>query len=253
MTGMLQHVDEMFQKALGLSAALETKTAARELSSRPRELDAGRLVAAAYDRIERNWDGSVCRSRQLWRWVAKTDISEHNTSPEKTLEKAIVEHAREWVNQIPAASGLLAGQEQRHMNVDLGRRMSSGCFELVELKAGPNADTPLRAAVEITAYGLLYCFARANESALNVPHRDLFDARRIDLKVLAPQSVYSNYRLGWLAQTLDQGLQQFSKKKFSGALDMRFQFEVFPPEFVWPGAPVSSIPDMLTPRSGYTG
>lgn len=105
--GMLWGVPEIFKTKLGLHDPLESKSAAAKLSQQSSAADGVALIGSMYDRIERNWDRSPCRSTQLWRWEAKVAISGHNSSPEKTLEKAIVNESGDWVNQIPAASGLL--------------------------------------------------------------------------------------------------------------------------------------------------
>lgn len=248
--GMLAGTTELIESGLHLSYGLKTKSAALALcSGPPAGYDALALVEAIYARVENNWDYSRGRSTELWRWIPKPGISTVNESPEKTLEKAIVQETGEWVNQIPAASGLLADYEERHVNVDLGRRCGPDWFELVELKAGPNADTPLWAAFEILRYGLLYCFARLNRWHLNLPSaHELLAARRIDLKVLAPESVYAGYRLAWLGEALDRGLQEFSQRRFAPTLLMRFCFEVFPSEFRWPDADRARLRHMFTAR-----
>ena len=61
------------------------------------------------------------------RWKALTHISEGNQSPEKTLEKAIVDQNCGYVNQIPVASGLLSRCEERHVSIDLGRKIGKAC------------------------------------------------------------------------------------------------------------------------------
>lgn len=153
--GMLAGTRELIDAALGLDVAFDTKTAAERLSASPVSLDAAILLDRMYQRVVKNWDRSECRSTLLWRSFAKTDIAAHNASPEKTLEKAIAEWARDWFNQIPAASGLLIHVEEKHRNVDLGHFVAPGHLELIELKVGPHADTPLKAAFEIVGYGRL--------------------------------------------------------------------------------------------------
>jgi hypothetical protein len=193
------------------------------------------LLETLYRRIEANWDKSECRSRELWRWEVSAYISDQNTSIEKGLEKHIVNAVPGWVNQIPAASGLMKNCREEHVSVDLGRKFGPGEFELIELKAGPNADTPLRAAFEIIGYGLLYCFARLHVHALSLSKvSELLLAKAVHLKVLCPRDVYAGYSLGWLADALDAGLRSFSQQRFAGDLTMRFMFERFPETFSWP-------------------
>jgi hypothetical protein len=248
--GMLAGTQELINDALGLDVAFDTRTAALRLSESPVLLNAANLLDRLYERIVRNWDRSECRSTQLWRSFAKTDIAAHNASPEKTLEKAIAEWAPAWFNQIPAASGLLIGVEEKHRNVDLGHFVAPGHLELIELKAGPHADTPLKAAFEIVGYGLLYCFARAHRVPLALPRENrVLDARRVDLNVLAPREVYAGYRLKWLGTSLDVGFQQFSRRRFTGALEMNFRFESFADDFQWPGTPEYELPQFLERRT----
>jgi len=232
---MLAGTKALIERTLELDTALQSKTAARTLSQTPAPLNSLALIKALYSLIEMNHDGSTNRGEELWRWTVRPHLTARNPSPEKTLEKAIVKDTAEWVNQIPAASGLLTGCDERHMNVDLARRCGPNWFEFVELKAGPFADTPLWAAFEILRYGMLYCFARAHRSRLYLPKAQvLMKAHHIDLKVLAPVEVYACYNFAWLAESLDRGLKEFSRQKFAGGLNLRFQFEAFPPGFRWP-------------------
>lgn len=248
--GMLARTQELIDAALGLDVAYNTRTAALLLSESPILLNAANLLERLYERIVRNWDRSECRSTQLWRSFAKTDIAAHNASPEKTLEKAIAEWTPGWFNQIPAASGLLIGVEEKHRNVDLGHFVAPRHLELIELKAGPHADTPLKAAFEIVGYGLLYCFARAHRVQLALPRENrVLDTRRVDLKVLAPCEVYAGYRLNWLEMSLNAGFRQFSRRRFTGALEMNFLFESFPDDFQWPGTLAYELPKFLERRT----
>jgi hypothetical protein len=251
--GMLAGTRELINAALGLDVAFDTKTAAQRLSASPISLDATTLLDRMYECVVRNWDRSECRSTQLWRSFAKADIAAHNASPEKMLEKAIAEWARDWFNQIPAASGLLIHVEEKHMNVDLGHFVAPGHLELIELKAGPHADTPLKAAFEIIGYGLLYCFARAHRVQLALPRGNrVLDAKRVDLKVLAPREVYAGYHFKWLGASLDAGLKQVSKRRFIGTMEMNFRFESFPDDFQWPGTRAYELPKFLDRRGDVT-
>ena len=178
-------------------------------------------------------------------------ISALNRSPEKTLEKAIVQCSQDWVNQIPVASGLM-DTEQRLMSVDLGRKCGAEWYELVELKAGQNADTPLRASIEILCYGLLYCFARLRKRELELPNRsEMLTARRIDLKVLAPVEVYAGFELQWLEDSIDRGIQEFTRERFGDGLRMSFAAESFPEAFRWPGLECADLLKMLNSRGRH--
>jgi len=202
--------------------------------------------------IEINHGGQTNTDNELWRWAVRPQLIARNPSPEKTLERAIVKDTAEWVNQIPAASGLVANCDERHMNVDLARRCGPDWFEFVELKAGPFTDTPLWGAFEILRCGMLYCFARAHRSRLYLPKAQvLMKARQIDLKMLGPTEVYAGYSLAWLGESLDRVLREFSREKFAGGLTLRFRFEAFPEGFRWP-EDRPRLNEMLATRSRYT-
>jgi hypothetical protein len=247
--GMLAGTQEIIDAALGLHVAFDTETAAKRLSESRLSLDAPRLLNQLYERVTNNWDGSPGRSKVLWRSCPMPYIKSDNDSPEKTLEKAIAESVPGWFNQIPTASGLLLGVEEKHRNVDLGHFLAPGHLELIELKVGRNADTPLKAAFELIGYGLLYCFARTHRGRLNLPKAGrVMDAQRVDLKVLAPLDVYAGYSLGWLGTSLDAGLHHLASRLFPGSLQMGFYFEFFPDGFRWPGTPAYELPAVLEGR-----
>ena len=63
--------------------------------------------------------------------------------------------------------------------------------------------------MEVLHYGLLYVFSRQNRHALQ--YKDdllLLNARRIELKVLAPEDYYGKYRIDWLIRSLNRGLER---------------------------------------------
>jgi hypothetical protein len=146
------------------------------------------------------------RSRENWRWHRpQQQIGAHNTSPEVVLERAIVavcarEGRTDWSNQIPVASGLIAGAADGRRAIDLVRQCGERHFELIELKIA--SDTPLYAAVEIVGYGCIWLLARAHPPALTTA---ILDADRIDLRVLAPLAYYARYDLAELEAALDRG------------------------------------------------
>ena len=247
---MLTGKRELITDALGLDIGFETKTAARRFSESPIWLHSAVLLEGLYERIVRNWDGSACPSTQLWRAAANSKMSANNVSPEKTLEKAIANSVSGWLNQIPAASGLLRGIEERLRNVDLGHFVEPGHLELIELKAGLRSDTPLKAAFEVVGCGLLYRFAREHRLPLALATENrILEARRVDLKVLAPREVYKGYCLKWLGTSLNAGFQGFSRRHCNFALEMNFRFEVFADDFQWPGSPEDSLPGFLKRRT----
>lgn len=249
---MCDGFDLIINRALGVDD-FETKTAALNLSARPVPVDGAELINSLYNQVEVNWGGCHCRSEENWRWRLSPKMWPHNKSPEKTLEKEIVRHSSgEWVNQIPTSSGWLHDVEERHANVDLGRKCGTDWYELVELKAGLRADTPLKAAFEILRYGLMYCFARLHRQELGSYQTVLLTAKQIDLKVLAPCSAYDRYSFAWLATALDCGLGEFCRKRFDDKLKIHFGYEAFPREFNWPpSSEPQELLDFLQRRSAY--
>ena len=164
------------------------------------------LVSGVYDRIEANWPGTPCRSRENWRLVAQPAISQRNESPEKRFEKALVRENPEWVNMIPVASGVLPDVEEGGRRIDLARECAPGWFEFIELKVGPDCDTPLHAAMEILGYGMIYLFSRVHLEGLGYdPGNPLLSAHRISLKVLAPPAAYRRGSLQKLETALNDG------------------------------------------------
>ena len=251
---ILAGIDALIDAALGVSDVGSSphyvhKDCCLALSANPISLDGFGLAREIFIQIESNWDNSRCRSKQNWRWVPMLDISDGNMSLEKTLEKAIVRHCPQWVNQIPTASGLQRDREERHRNIDLARELRPGAFEFVELKIGQNADTPLRAAFEILLYGLLWAFSVLNAEDLgyDVSRLTLLSARTIELKVLAPFECYHRYQLAWLEEALDAGLVKFASEWLHGR-EMRFRLERFPDSFRWPGAAESELSYAMTHR-----
>jgi hypothetical protein len=203
-------------------------------------LDAKDLLKAMLICLEANWTISPRRlagkrpSVQNWRFQPKLTIAAHNESPEKTLEKAIVNnpHLVGWVNQVPTASGLFDQHSDKHRNVDLVRRLEPRRYEFIELKVG--SDTPHYAALEILLYAALYIFSRLHYTEAEKQAQELLQAEMIHLRVLAPQAYYrSGVNLGELTLPLNEGLQAIIKTR---NLDwqMDFKFLVFPPTFIWP-------------------
>lgn len=251
-TSILNGLDKLINDALQLQQLnYETsKDAAFLRSKHPVDFDASKLIDALYAQVLRNWDGCMGRSTKLWRWQAMDYISPENTSLEKTLEKAIVDLNVEWVNQIPVASGLLRRREERHVCIDLGHKSGRTAYELIELKIGPSAKTPLSAAFQILKYGMLYFFARNNAHRLNVPAKSgVLAAERIDLKVLAPIDCYQGLSFCWLSRLLNEGLAKFCQEHFGRELLVTFCFESFPSDFRWPGATPKELNRYLSNRS----
>jgi len=145
------------------------------------------------------------RSKKNWRWQLQTRIRTDNPSREVVLERAIAAACcrtgrEDWANQVPVASGLIAGPAGGRRAIDLAHRCGHRHFELIELKIA--SDTPLYAAVEIICYGCIWLLARASPPSIKP---EILDADHIDLRVLAPVDYYTRYDLTELEAALNQG------------------------------------------------
>ena len=189
-----------------------------------------RMVADNYERggaaANRN------RSKENWRWQRlQPQIAEHNTSPEVVLERRIaaacVRTGRtDWANQIPVASGLIAGAADGRRAVDLVHQRGERHFELIELKIA--SDTPLYAAIEIISYGCIWLLTRADPPNLKSV---ILDADHIDLRVLAPEHYYTRYDLAGLETALDRGCRALGEAK---GVTMTFAFQLLEERLVDP-------------------
>jgi hypothetical protein len=256
---ILTGLDEIFDRHLRVEQIGSSlphhrhRTSALRLSEgRPVGFDARRLLEEAYARLVSSLERSprFARSgpsRENWRLEPQLDHSPQNSSLETTLERAIARAAgRDWANQVPAASGLWDHVADKRRAVDLVRRFGDRSFELIELKV--ESDTPLRAAVEIVQYGLLYALARERYPEWERGSKELLQAKAVHLRVLAPIGYYASFALGWLEHDLDAGLRGLALERFGEPLLASFAFEAFPRDFRWP-APASSLVDQLHRRS----
>jgi hypothetical protein len=193
--------------------SIKHRSALQKLGS----VDGRAVVQTIYARITANYVRSGAtkgkdRSGQNWRWPSQQfGIAPHNKSPEVRVERAIARAAKTlgseaWANQIPVASGLIAGARDRRRAIDLIRKCAPGHFELIELKIA--SDTPLYAAIEILGYGCLWLLARADRPTRST---ELLEASAIDLRVLAPAKFYEGFALSQLAEALDQGVRSLGE------------------------------------------
>ena len=172
-------------------------------------------------------------SAENWRFEQQPYISEQNTRAETTLEKKAVELlGPDWANQVPTASGLWDHTADKHRNVDLVERVADGEYHLIELKVADKH--PLFAAMEILGYGALYVLARRHYPAETQASKELLQAKKIKLVVLAPVRFYMKARLSWLEDELDKGLRAFTRSQPDLDFDMGFEFQRFQPRFAWP-------------------
>ncbi|NWF82859.1 MAG: hypothetical protein HXY18_03410 [Bryobacteraceae bacterium] len=230
---LLSGVDDLIDRSLGVEAIGQSAPHHKHLTSYrhvagSRLMDGIGMIGAAYTLIEQNWPGTRCRSSENWRWVKKLHISGQNESPEKRFEKAVAANCQEWFNMIPVASGVIPGLQEGGRRIDLARECEPGWFEFVELKFGPNCDTPLRAAIEILQYGLIYVFSRVHASGLGYDAGNrLLSARRISLKAVLPAEAYSSGSLERLEGSLNAGLRALTAR-LGVQCQLDFVFESLP-------------------------
>lgn len=242
-TGVDKLIDTALQLTADLGSARESigkaphhghKESCQRLSAQPLDaLDAAALISAMYQKLSANWDGSSYHksSKENWRLESNVDMSPENDSPEVCLERAIVRvlnltdpKPNTWSNQVPVASGLVHPTADRSRKIDIVHDLGDETFDFIELKV--SSDTPLYAAMEILKYGVVYAFCRHLDPARqsNPKHRELMEAKRIRLCVLAPAAYYASYNLAWLEERLNSGLEEFRiNNKLLFGLDFRFE------------------------------
>lgn len=255
---ILAGLDAIFDRHLGVDSIGASsphhryRTSALRLSAgRPVSFNAGQLLQEGYARLLLNLESSPRFARsgaslENWRFQKQLGDSPHNPSPEVTLERAIVRAmGGDWCNQVPAASGLWNAVADKRRAVDLVCRVEGQNFELIELKV--ESDTPLRAAVEIVQYGLLYVLARERYPETVRAGKDLLHAKEVHLRVLAPADYYAPYALGWLEHDLNIGLRTLASEQFGVPLLASFSFHAFPGGFCWP-CPVDVLVEQMRQR-----
>lgn len=214
------------------------------------------LISNLYTQMVENWEvgGSPQnRSGENWRFERRTGLDPRNDSSEVILERTIISvvYHGNWANQIPVDSGIL---NRRSRYLDLAYK-EGNTIELIELKVGQNADTPLSAAFQILKYGLINAFFRLHSNELNtaVLQTPLLSADNIKLRVLAPAANYGYFedKIEWLkklekklseglaeftANQLNEGPEELSTDQLSDIPTVEFtgfQFDQFPDDFHW--------------------
>src|SRR6266849_2360299 len=176
-SGLFAGVREAVDHALDVSN-YATITAGDLLKKQGYGTETTTLVSNLFQVIDGNWNGAVrtgprSHSLQNFRWhCPKPDFSEHNTSAEVTLERALIRalskaDRKDWSNQVPLISGIAGPHAFKKCAVDLVHRRGESSFEFVELKV--NSDTPVHAAVEVLVYGLLWLLSRRDRCDLGYP------------------------------------------------------------------------------------
>jgi hypothetical protein len=86
--------------------------------------------------------------------------------------------------------------------------------------------------MEILQYGAPYLFTRSviPPPADLLRDRELLSGRKIHLRTLAPSWFYDEADLGWLQETLSEGLTRFIREDGIRGLTLDFAFEAFPEE-----------------------
>ena len=238
---LFDDVDRLAADRLSI-ASIKHRSALQRLSADPPEaFDGVGFVRALFERVAENWLGCIgalagLPSRENWRWFdPKCDHAARNSSPEVTLERAIVSAARsqgrtDWSNQVPIASGMIAGGGDRRRAIDLVHRRGPDAFDFVELKVG--SDNPLYAAVEILKYGFVWLLSREHHARLGYEGKLLIEASDVRLSVLAPHSYYNGLALDWLEAGLLRGVMALGADRQE--IRLSFAFEAFPVSFMWP-------------------
>ena len=215
----------------------------------PANIDLAEIV---YRVIENNWlaggaEGNKDRSQQNWRWTRQTRVSPKNKSPEVLLERAIASacastNRTDWANQIPVASGLIKSAADGRRAIDLAHCRGTEHYELIELKIA--SDTPLYAAIELLGYASLWLLSRATPPA----HQPaLLKAKHIDLRVPAPLSYYTPFKLVELEYCIDRGVKALGQQH---GVQITFRYDLLPPTLLQSLLPESAeLLDAMT-KSG---
>jgi hypothetical protein len=221
---LIEGVEQAVVEILGITG-LGHRSALRHISV----FDGTILVEAVHRTILGNYvrggaSANKDRSTENWRWpILQPQIGIRNLSPEVVIERAIAAACvrlgrKDWSNQIPVASGLIAGARDRRRAIDLVRCRGERHFELIELKTASN--TPLYAAIEIIIYGCLWLLAREDKPLRGSA---LLEGDRIDLRVLATAAFYSWFVLKDIEEALDTGIRALGQ---STGVAMSFAFEL---------------------------
>lgn len=177
---LFEGVDSLAADFLGIANIRHWSSVLKLSRSPPACFDGPALVSDLFSQVSANWNKCLAAlesqpSRQNWRWLdPKCDFSAKNFSAETTLERAVVSAAKaqnrtDWSNQIPIASGIIAGGGDRRRAIDLAHLRGADAFDFIELKVG--SDNPLYAAIEILKYGFVWLLSRKHRDVLGYSDR----------------------------------------------------------------------------------
>lgn len=217
-----------------------TKTSLRLVARASGTIDGEAFVQSLFELLRENWLRALPNariSRQNFRWHdPQRGISDQNSSPEVTLERALIRAAvgcgrMDWSNQVPVISGIAGARAYKRQAIDLVHHLPDGGFEFVELKIWSN--TPLHAAIEVLLYGLFWLLSRESKTTLGYPDNPILDASVLRLSTLAPAAFYDRLNPSELADAIDRGVHALGQRH---GVTMRFRQMAFPQTFRWPAA-----------------
>ena len=228
-TSILDGVESIINKhllgtAVG-SVSYRHLKSARAFGNTAQVIDAEGLLSELLAKIKSNLAGASHRSmsNQNWRQDVKPTISSKNESKEVLLERNFAQRISTnekppcWWNQMPVASGLVGPNADRRRAIDLVHRDSkSEVFDFIELKIA--SDTPLYALMEIVLYGLIYLALREAPDFLSETSKKspVLQARKINLRVLAPKAYFSGFQFFSFQQHLNAGFEKLLAKEKDG-------------------------------------
>ncbi|MFI5056742.1 MAG: hypothetical protein ACHQLQ_01020 [Candidatus Acidiferrales bacterium] len=202
------------------------------------EFNGPKVVKDLDDQIADNYQrlmemGRARSSSENWRWYANSDYDRaKNRSLETIVEREIIgltQALGTWANQVPVNSGISEGNNQPS-HIDLVHRTTERSFELIELKI--ESDDPYKAALQILRYGLTYrLFRRVPTLSRSTQHpltKELFEASRIHLRVLAPAEYYRREKPETIEPAICEGFEHLLKDE---KWKMDFAFVQFPDWF----------------------
>lgn len=136
-----------------------------------------------------------------------------------------------WANQVPTASGLINGSNDKHRN--LGSRFSptSRRFRFHRAKISKR-HAFVRRHGGATLWYPLFVFPTALSSWLDCG--SLLAATTAHLQVLAPAEYYRDFDFDWLQVAITRGLENVIAVPRKLPTTMDFTFTAFPARFTWP-------------------
>lgn len=213
--------DNYWEKVAVSLEGAPSKTKAIQLSKTPRRFQGVDVVTELSNALVcRGWKSQVGTN---WNWSA--DAKYITTSPEVVLERKIVEAGNGlWARQMSTSSGIQGQWLNKRRAIDLVRANGNDSYTFIELKV--ESDNPLYAIFELLGYALAYMHAR-NNGWKGTGTYNVMQAKIIELVVLAPNKPENWYeyktrgaksecllfKLGWLIEELNKGLDTLTKGK----------------------------------------